>query len=74
MKFLKNIYHLYIKSNYFARQITSFLILICIVIIICFVGVGWGRLILPITKSVAHTIFAGAGDTTLMIGLAVWKQ
>jgi len=41
-----------------------------IVIIIYFIGIGWGFLILPITKGFAHTLLAGAGATTLILGLA----
>jgi len=52
-------------------DVTSFIFIKhLIVLTIYFVGVAWGLLILPITKSFAHTILAGAGATTLIIGLA----
>ena len=52
-------------------DMTSFLFLKhLIVLTIYFVGVGWGLLILPITKGFAHTLLAGAGATTLILGLA----
>ncbi len=52
-------------------DVTSFIFIKhLIVLTIYFVGIGWGLLILPITKSFAHTILAGAGATTLIIGLA----
>ena len=41
-----------------------------IVLTLYFIGIGWGLLILPITKGFAHTLLAGAGATTLILGLA----
>ena len=41
-----------------------------IVLTIYFIGIGWGLLIFPITKGFAHTLLAGAGATTLILGLA----
>lgn len=34
------------------------------------VGVGWALLTLPISKTYAHTLFASAGASTLIIGFA----
>jgi small conductance mechanosensitive channel len=41
-----------------------------ITLTIYLVGVGWGLLALPITKNFAHSLLAGAGATTLIIGFA----
>lgn len=41
-----------------------------VVLIVYLVGIGWALLVLPITKTFAHTFFAGAGVTTLILGLA----
>ncbi len=69
-------------NRYFLRQlknkkkelnidITKFLFLKHIIILTVYlVGIGWGLLTLPITKSFAHSVLAGAGATTLIIGLA----
>jgi small conductance mechanosensitive channel len=52
-------------------DITKFLFLKHVFILTVYlVGIGWGLLTLPITKSFAHSILAGAGATTLIIGLA----
>lgn len=50
---------------------TKFLFLKHILVLtIYLIGFGWGLLTLPITKSFAHSILAGAGATTLILGLA----
>ena len=71
-----------IVNRYFLRRLTkrkielnidmtSFLFIKhLIVLTIYFVGVGWSLLILPVTKGFAHSLLAGAGATTLIIGLA----
>ena len=41
-----------------------------ITLTIYLVGIGWGLLVLPITKNFAHSLLAGAGATTLIIGFA----
>ena len=52
-------------------DITSFIFLEhLIVAIIYFVGFGWALLLLPITNTFAHSLFAGAGATTLVLGFA----
>jgi len=52
-------------------DVTSFLFLKHLVVLtIYFIGIGWGLLILPVTKGFAHTLLAGAGATTLILGLA----
>jgi len=52
-------------------DVTSFIFIKhLIVLTIYFIGIGWGLLILPITKGFAHTLLAGAGATTLILGLA----
>jgi len=38
--------------------------------IIYFVGFGWALLVLPITHTFAHSLFAGAGVTSLILGFA----
>ena len=42
-----------------------------IVLTIYLVGIGWALLVLPLTKSFAHSILVGAGATTLILGLAL---
>ena len=52
-------------------DITKFLVLKHVLILTVYlIGIGWGLLTLPVTKSFAHSILAGAGATTLIIGLA----
>jgi small conductance mechanosensitive channel len=41
-----------------------------IIATIYFVGFGWAFLTLPITKTFAHSLLAGAGASTLIIGFA----
>lgn len=38
--------------------------------IIYFVGFGWALLILPVTQTFAHSLFAGAGVSSLILGFA----
>jgi small-conductance mechanosensitive channel len=71
-----------IVNRYFLRRLktskkelnidyTRFLFLKHVLVLtIYMIGIGWGLLILPITKSFAHSILAGAGATTLILGLA----
>lgn len=55
----------------FNIDITKFLFLKHVLILtIYLVGIGWGLLTLPVTKGFAHSLLAGAGVTTLFIGLA----
>jgi small conductance mechanosensitive channel len=42
-----------------------------LILTIYLVGIGWGLLVLPLTKSFAHSILVGAGATTLILGLAL---
>lgn len=52
-------------------DITSFVFLKhMIVAIVYFLGFGWALLSLPITRTFAHSLFAGAGATTLILGFA----
>ncbi|UBM60305.1 mechanosensitive ion channel family protein [Marinilongibacter aquaticus] len=52
-------------------DITSFVFLKhAVVSTIYFLGLGWALLILPISKTFAHSLFAGAGATTLILGFA----
>ncbi|MFC2100928.1 hypothetical protein ACFLRZ_03765 [Bacteroidota bacterium] len=52
-------------------DITSFIFLKHFIIAtIYFIGIGWGLLTLPITKTFAHSFLAGAGASTLIIGFA----
>lgn len=52
-------------------DITSFVFLRhMIILIVYFFGFGWALLSLPITRTFAHTLFAGAGATTLILGFA----
>lgn len=51
--------------------ITSFVFLKHIVVAtIYFLGFGWALLSLPITHTFAHSLLAGAGATTLILGFA----
>ncbi len=72
----------WIASNYFHRllrikakeqnaDITSFIFLkqLLVAIIYC-LGFGWAFLVLPVTRTFAHTLIAGAGATTLILGFA----
>ncbi|MDQ6845839.1 MAG: mechanosensitive ion channel family protein [Bacteroidota bacterium] len=59
------------KTNESNVDLTNFIFLKHIIILVIYlVGIGWGLLVLPITKNFAHTILAGAGATTLIIGFA----
>jgi small-conductance mechanosensitive channel len=59
------------RSNKQDIDITKFLFLKHISILTVYlIGIGWAFLTLPITKSFAHSILAGAGATTLFVGLA----
>lgn len=52
-------------------DITSFVFLKhMIVAVIYFLGFGWALLSLPITRTLAHSLLAGAGATTLILGFA----
>lgn len=52
-------------------DITSFVFLKhMIVAIVYFLGFGWALLSLPITHTFAHSLLAGAGATTLILGIA----
>ena len=52
-------------------DITSFIFLKhLIVTIVYFFGIGWALLTLPITRTFAHSLLAGAGATTLILGFA----
>ncbi len=52
-------------------DITSFIFLKhMIVAIVYFLGFGWALLTLPITRTFAHSLIAGAGATTLILGFA----
>ncbi len=72
----------WIVNRYFQKQIikrskeqntnlTSFLFLKHMIIAIIYLfGIGWGLLILPISKNFAHSLLAGAGASTIIIGFA----
>jgi len=50
---------------------TSFVFLSHLIIsIVYFLGFGWALLLLPITHTFAHSLFAGAGASTLILGFA----
>ncbi|QQR99188.1 MAG: mechanosensitive ion channel [Sphingobacteriales bacterium] len=50
---------------------TSFVFLNHLIIsIVYFLGFGWALLLLPITHTFAHSLFAGAGASTLILGFA----
>ena len=52
-------------------DITSFIFLKHIIVAtIYFFGFGWALLTLPISKNFAHSLFAGAGVSTLILGFA----
>jgi small conductance mechanosensitive channel len=52
-------------------DITSFLFMKHVIVAtIYLVGIGWGFLHLPISKHFAHTLLAGAGASTLIVGFA----
>lgn len=52
-------------------DITSFVFLKhMIVSIVYFFGFGWALLLLPITHTFAHSLLAGAGASTLILGFA----
>lgn len=55
-------------------DITSFIFLKHMVVAtIYFVGVAWALLTMPITSTFAHSLLAGAGATTLILGFASQK-
>lgn len=59
------------RSQNLAVDVTRFLFLKhLIVTVIYLVGFGWAFLSLPISKSIAHSLFAGAGISTLIVGFA----
>ncbi len=65
LKKLKN------KNEELRIDLTSFMFIKHILILtIYLVGIGWGLSVLPITKTFAHSLLAGAGATTLIIGFA----
>jgi small-conductance mechanosensitive channel len=41
-----------------------------IVAIVYFIGFGWALLVLPITNTFAHSLLAGAGASTIILGFA----
>lgn len=52
-------------------DVTSFVFLKHMVVaIVYFLGFGWAFLSLPITHTFAHSLLAGAGATTLILGFA----
>jgi len=52
-------------------DVTNFIFLKhMIVVTVYFFGFGWALLSLPITHTFAHSLLAGAGATTLILGLA----
>lgn len=52
-------------------DVTSFVFLKHMVVaIVYFLGFGWALLSLPITHTFAHSLLAGAGATTLILGFA----
>lgn len=52
-------------------DVTSFVFLKHMVVaIVYFLGFGWALLTLPITRTFAHSLLAGAGATTLILGFA----
>jgi len=62
---------LLVKYKDSKTDFTSFVFLKNIILLtIYLVGAGWAFLTLPITKNFAHSLFAGAGATTLIIGFA----
>ena len=59
------------KSEDQKIDITSFVFLNHIIVAtIYFFGLGWALLTLPISKNFAHSLFAGAGASTLLLGFA----
>ncbi|MDJ1501847.1 mechanosensitive ion channel family protein [Xanthocytophaga agilis] len=59
------------KTKEHQVDITSFIFLKhMIVAIVYFLGFGWALLTLPITRTFAHSLIAGAGATTLILGFA----
>lgn len=52
-------------------DVTSFVFIKhMLVSIIYFLGLGWALLLLPITHTFAHSLLAGAGASTLILGFA----
>jgi len=52
-------------------DITSFVFLKHIIVaIIYFFGLGWALLTLPVSENFTHSLFAGAGVSTLILGFA----
>ncbi|KYP14129.1 mechanosensitive ion channel domain-containing protein [Flavihumibacter sp. CACIAM 22H1] len=59
------------KTKGHQMDTTSFVFLRHMVVAtIYFLGFGWALLTLPITRSFAHSLLAGAGATTLILGFA----
>ncbi len=52
-------------------DITSFIFIKHMIVgIVYFLGFGWALLTLPITRTFAHSLLAGAGASTLILGFA----
>lgn len=59
------------KALHHQIDATSFIFINHMVVsIIYFLGFGWALLLLPITHSFAHSLLAGAGASTLILGFA----
>lgn len=59
------------KALHHQIDATSFVFINHMVIsIVYFLGFGWALLLLPITHSFAHSLLAGAGASTLILGFA----
>lgn len=59
------------KSNEQHSNVTSFLFIKHVVIIFIYLfGLGWAFYTLPISKNFSHSLFAGAGISTVIIGFA----
>ena len=59
------------KTKEHQIDVTSFFFIKHLVVaIVYFLGFGWAMLLLPITRTFAHSLLAGAGATTLILGFA----
>ena len=59
------------KNTELKVDITNFVFIKHLIVFTIYLfGGGWGLLTLPITESFAHSLLAGAGATTLILGLA----
>jgi len=59
------------KTKGHQMDITSFIFIKHMVVAtVYFLGFGWALLTLPITRTFAHSLLAGAGATTLILGFA----